>query len=119
MKHLYIVLSLLITLFSIPYAYWWYYIEYDIIFDLNIIEHLLHVFKYCDPCKVELIECFGKLFELNISEIQYKDEETLRGIIFGVYNEFIDTIHNVIIKKKNLSDTYQKLIGESPALLKG
>ena len=29
MKHLYIVLSLLITLFSIPYAYWWYYVEYD------------------------------------------------------------------------------------------
>ena len=109
------ILKQTIKLFK-EYINWF---EYDKIFDLNIIEHLLHVFKYCDPCKVELIECFGKLFELKISEIQYTDEETLRGIIFGVYNQFIDIIHNVIIKKKNLSDTYQKLIEESPALLKG
>ena len=77
------ILKQTIKLFK-EYINWF---EYDKIFDLNIIEHLLHVFKYCDPCKVELIECFGKLFELNISEIQYTDEETLRGIIFGVYNQ--------------------------------
>lgn len=109
------ILKQTVKLFS-EYIKWF---EYDKIFNKNIINTLLYIFRHCDLCKVQLIECFGKLFELKLSEIQFKDEETLRSLIFNVYNKFIDIIHNNIVKKKNFAVQYQLIIKDFPEKIKG
>jgi hypothetical protein len=109
------ILKQAIKLFK-EYIVWF---QYDKIFNKNIIFKLLHIFKHCDLCKVELIEFFGKLFEMKLSEIEYKDQETLRSFIFDAYQKFMDIFYNTITKKENLCDTYQLLMKNYPQKIEG
>ena len=92
---------------------------YDEIFNNNMISSLLYILKNCDPCTEELLDYFGELFKINLLEIEYKTEDTLRELIFDVFNELICIIDKVIIKGKNISETYEILIEESPNTLQG
>ena len=80
--------------------------DIDNILDKKIIQKLLYIFQK-GIYKNEIIECLGSLFKFEINKLEKENKESLRFIIFDIYESYINIFHNDIVKRKNFLEQYE------------
>ena len=94
----------------------WFIVEN--IFDKSIMWNLLSILN-SQICKNEIIECFGSLFKFKINKLKEQNRDELRKNIFEIYNSFICIFHNTIVKNKNFTAQYEKIIKNEQEKISG